>query len=130
MLLKTGFDFPWDEDLMIPRRVVFGSGELSGNTKVQVGCPDGWVCFRLGCWSFMFAIHEDGRFPAVAVWRRAFVTTLEQTAAPGNHDDFFRMVGERERSIKPRTQVRSAEKDDFSELLDTLATDIAPRWRP
>ena len=61
--------------------------------------------------------------------RRASVTSLEQPAAPGNNDDYFRIVGEREHSVRPGTQVRSAEKDNFSELLDTLAADIAPRWR-
>ncbi|MCA9124935.1 MAG: hypothetical protein H6822_24520 [Planctomycetaceae bacterium] len=65
MLLETGFDFPWDEDLMIPRRTVFGSGELPHGSNVQVGKSDDWVCFRMGCWSFFFAISKEGRFPDV-----------------------------------------------------------------
>ncbi len=65
MLLQTGFDFPWDEDLLIPRRLVFGSPGLPRGTKVQVGKSDGWVWFRMGHWSFAFAINADGRFPHV-----------------------------------------------------------------
>ncbi len=65
MLLQTGFDFPWDEDLLIPRRLVFGSSDLPRGTNVQVGKSDGWVWFRQGCWSFAFAINAEGRFPSV-----------------------------------------------------------------
>lgn len=65
MLLETGFDFPWDDDLMIPRRTVLGSGELRRGSNVQVGKTDDWVCFRIGSWSFFFAINKEGRFPDV-----------------------------------------------------------------
>jgi hypothetical protein len=65
MLLQSGFEFAWDEDLLIPRRLVFGSSELPRGTNVQVGRSDGWVWFRMGCWSFAFAINEEGRFPPV-----------------------------------------------------------------
>jgi len=65
MLLETGFDFPWDDDLMIPRRVVFGSSELVTGSDVQVGKSGDWVCFRIASWSFSFAINKEGRFPDV-----------------------------------------------------------------
>lgn len=52
MLLQSGFEFPWDDDLLIPRCLVFGSPGLSRSTKVQVGRSDGWVWFRLERWSF------------------------------------------------------------------------------
>lgn len=63
MLVQSGFDFPWEEDLLIPRRPVFGSSELPRDTKVEVGKSERWVCFRIGCWSFQFAINTEGRFP-------------------------------------------------------------------
>lgn len=65
MLLQSGFEFPWDEDLLIPRRLVFGSTGLPRGTKVQVSRSEGWVWFRLGCWTFAFAINAEGRFPPV-----------------------------------------------------------------
>jgi hypothetical protein len=65
MLLQSGFEFPWDEDLLIPRRLVFGSSELPRGTSVQIGRSDGWVWFRMGRWSFAFAINAEGRFPPV-----------------------------------------------------------------
>jgi len=65
MLVQSGFDFPWDEDLLIPRRLVFGASQLPINTQVGVGRSEGWVCFRVGCWSFYFAINTEGRFPDV-----------------------------------------------------------------
>lgn len=65
MLLQSGFDFPWDKDLLIPRRSVFGSSVLPRGVNVQVGRSDNWVCSRVGCWSFLFAINTEGRFPAV-----------------------------------------------------------------
>ncbi|MCB9921837.1 MAG: hypothetical protein H6822_06630 [Planctomycetaceae bacterium] len=65
ILVQSGFEFPWEKDLLIPRRSVFGSSQLPSNTKVEVGKSERWVCFRIGSWSFQFAINVEGRFPDV-----------------------------------------------------------------
>ena len=70
MLLQSGFEFSWDEDLLIPSRLVLGSNELPRNANVQVGRSDDWLCFRLGCWSFLFAVNKEGRFPPVETYAR------------------------------------------------------------
>jgi hypothetical protein len=88
MLLETGFEFPWDEDLMIPSRVVFGSGELPRGSNVQVGKAEDWVCIRIECWSFFFAINKDGRFPDVESHARD-VASAAASIQIDSHDAAF-----------------------------------------
>ena len=88
MFTQSGFNFPWDEDLLIPRRSVFGSSELPRGVNVQVGKSDGWICFRVGCWSFLFAINKEGRFPSVdTIFRDA--ANASATIQIDSHDADF-----------------------------------------
>ena len=48
LLIQHGFDFPWDDDVLIPARKVFASRELLNNQSAEVGRSDDWVCFRIG----------------------------------------------------------------------------------
>ena len=63
LLVQSGFTFPWDGDLLIPRSRVFASAELAGDRPVQVGQAGDWVAFRIGPWTIWLKINKDGRFP-------------------------------------------------------------------
>ena len=65
LLQQSGFEFPWEDDVLIPKRAVLGSKELPSSEPVFVGRSEGWVCFRVGSWSFLLAIEGDARFPSV-----------------------------------------------------------------
>jgi hypothetical protein len=65
LLVQSGFEFPWQDDLLIPRNLVFGCDELPGDTPVLVGKTDEWVVFRIGVWSFYLKIATDKWFPEV-----------------------------------------------------------------
>ena len=65
ILVQSGFELPFDEDLLIPANKVFGCRELPSDAAVSIGKTDDWVTFRVGAWTFHFAIDKGGRFPNV-----------------------------------------------------------------
>ena len=65
LLIQDGFDFPWDDDVLIPARRVFASRELPMGQPVEVGKSDDWVCVRIGPWTLHFKIEREARFPHV-----------------------------------------------------------------
>jgi len=65
-LVQGGFNFPWDEDLLITASKVFGSNQLPNDEPVFVGRADDWAVFRVGPWTFWQSIEKNARFPEVA----------------------------------------------------------------
>jgi len=84
LLIQHGFDFPWDDDVLIPARKVFASRELLNNQSAEVGRSDDWVCFRIGPWILQFKIEKESRFPRVedhVPKANSAATTLRLSAA-------------------------------------------------
>lgn len=65
LLVQSGFEFPWQDDLLVPRNHVFGCGELPGHAPVFVGNTGEWLVFRIGDWTFYLKIATNKRFPDV-----------------------------------------------------------------
>jgi len=65
MLIQDGFEFPWGNDVLIPRTKVFGSDELPQDKPVAIGKTDGWVAIRVGPWRIWLKIEKERRFPEV-----------------------------------------------------------------
>jgi len=65
LLIQSGFEFPWEHDVLVPRTLVFGCKELTGDKPVHVGRTGEWIGFRIGSWSLLYKINADGRFPQV-----------------------------------------------------------------
>jgi hypothetical protein len=63
LLLQGGFQFPWQEDLLIPRLAAFGCKELATDQPVEVGRQNDRVVLRSGCWTFFLHIDADARYP-------------------------------------------------------------------
>jgi len=63
MLVQSGFTFPWDNAVLIPRSKVFSSPELPHDGPVTVAKSGDWVVIRVGPWTFFLGINKDGRFP-------------------------------------------------------------------
>ena len=63
LLVQSGFTFPWEEDILIPRSKVFSSSELAGDHPVLVGKAQDNVAFRIGPWTIWMIINKDGQFP-------------------------------------------------------------------
>jgi len=48
ILLQNGFEFPWDDELLVPRNLVFGSKDLPGDKPVEVGNTEDWFTSTSG----------------------------------------------------------------------------------
>ncbi|QDU24945.1 hypothetical protein ETAA8_00060 [Anatilimnocola aggregata] len=65
LLLQRGFEFPFEDDLLIGRHHVFQASELLAADHVAVGLHDGWFTLRAGNWTVQIKVESEGRFPRV-----------------------------------------------------------------
>lgn len=65
VLIRAGFAFPWDGEVLIPRSPLFGCKDLPRDLPLQVGKTDDHVVFRLGPWTIWEEIKTGVRFPDV-----------------------------------------------------------------
>ena len=60
LLVQSGFQFPWTEDVLIPASPVFGCREIPQDVSVAIGKTDTHVLLRAGPWSLFF-LDRQGR---------------------------------------------------------------------
>jgi hypothetical protein len=65
LLRQTGFQFPWQEDLLVGRTEVFGLREWPHDEPVRIGKTQDWVTLRFGDWAVHLAVPAEPRFPDV-----------------------------------------------------------------
>ncbi len=65
VLVQTGIEFPWDTEILIPRRTVFACKELAADEPVFIGKTDDWATIRVRPWTIHLRIEKEGRFPDV-----------------------------------------------------------------
>ncbi len=65
LLVQSGFEFPWDDQVLVPRSKIFGSAGLSRDQPVDAGRAGDWVVLRSNPWTVWLAINREGRFPEV-----------------------------------------------------------------
>jgi hypothetical protein len=65
LLARTGFGFPWAEDVLIKGSPLFGCRGLPHDRPVEVGRTDLHVVFRIGPWTIACEIPRDVRYPEV-----------------------------------------------------------------
>ena len=63
LLVETGFQLPWDEDVLVPKSRIFGCRELSQDEPVRIGKTDKWLAVSTGPWKIFLALNQEGRFP-------------------------------------------------------------------
>jgi hypothetical protein len=63
LLVLSGFQFPWDEDLLVPASPVFSCREIPQDVPVEVGRTATHVIFKIGPWNLFLPINTEGRFP-------------------------------------------------------------------
>jgi hypothetical protein len=64
-LIQSGFDFPFQEDLLVPALSVFGSKEFAREEEVRVGLAENWLYVAAGPWSVWLRHDSEARFPDV-----------------------------------------------------------------
>lgn len=65
LLVRSGFRFPWSDDLLIQGRPIFGCRVIPRDQPVEVGTTDTHVVFRAGPWTISCVIQRESRFPDV-----------------------------------------------------------------
>lgn len=65
LLLQAGFQFPWQEDVLVPRSNFFGWKELCQAKAVQIGRTDKHVCVEADDWTVWLPIDKESRYPRV-----------------------------------------------------------------
>jgi hypothetical protein len=65
ILVQSGFQFPWETDILIPANKIFCAAELPCDQPVRVGKTEDWVALGVGPWMICLAINKEGRFPDV-----------------------------------------------------------------
>jgi len=65
LLLQSGFELPWDDDLLVLGNAVFRSRELRSHGPITIGKTDKWVTLQSGPWIVHLAIEKERRFPRV-----------------------------------------------------------------
>lgn len=63
LLVQRGFNFPWEDDVLVPRSTLFTCKDLLVNAPLLIGKSDDWLTLQSGDWTFHLAIDKDGRFP-------------------------------------------------------------------
>jgi hypothetical protein len=65
VLIHSGFNFGWDDDLLVAANPVFKSTVFSPHADVQVGRSENWIALQIGPWAIQLAIDKGRRFPDV-----------------------------------------------------------------
>ena len=65
LLIRSGFGFPWDGDLLIRGSPIFACKAFRHDQPIQVGKTESHVVFRIGSWTLWHEIQKGGRFPRV-----------------------------------------------------------------
>ncbi|HEV3167981.1 MAG TPA: hypothetical protein VGZ22_28525 [Isosphaeraceae bacterium] len=65
LLIGSGFDFPWNDDVLVRRSPIFACRELRTDSPVELGRTDAHVVIRVGSWTIFLEIQKEARFPHV-----------------------------------------------------------------
>jgi len=65
VLVQTGFRFPWQGKVLVPRSTLYGNKEVQP-TAVAIGKTEEWLAIRIGPWLYQVKLGQDLRFPNVA----------------------------------------------------------------
>ena len=65
ILVQSGFQFPWTDELLVPASKVLACNELYREGPSSVGIAGDWVVFRSGPWTVWLPIEREARFPKI-----------------------------------------------------------------
>ena len=65
LLVRSGLEFPWTDDVLIKGSPVFANRALPHDRPVEVGRTETHVFFRAGNWVIACKVQKEARFPEV-----------------------------------------------------------------
>ena len=136
VLIEDGFDFPWDDEALIPRSKFFGSKDLPQDKPVAIGKAGDWVAVRVGPWTVCLKIEKGKRYTAPAF----FWLPSKPSRAPFVHQ-MCTSAGFRQRmknaklfihnNLALQNHVKQRRGQDSNLRTSCPVTDLAnPRFRP
>jgi len=63
LLVQAGFNFPWEDDLLVTKSPLFACKDVPPDAPLLVGRTDDWLTLQTGPWTFHLAIDKERRFP-------------------------------------------------------------------
>ena len=141
LLLQGGFQFPWDDNILVPRLPTLDLVGLGVTGPIGLARTERSLILRVGDWTFWLVIDTTSRFPTVedAIPRttRASRLRLDPDDAevlratlprlPGRDEDFSPVTLELART--PVTRARSEKGGPATELVLTRSQVIGPEMR-
>jgi len=71
LFVQNGFQFPWDDELLIPANRLLVKSDLIIGELVEIGRTTDWVTLRSGPWTVWLRIEKEARFLAsTSIFRR------------------------------------------------------------
>jgi hypothetical protein len=93
LFIAGGFHFPWAEDVLIPRLMVFDNRILRNDSPAEVGLTDTHLCIRTEGWTFYLTLDRKSRYPDVdAVLRPLSQNTTRWLIGPEDADLLKRVL--------------------------------------
>ena len=65
LLVRSGYRFPWPDDLLIKARPIFACRAIPRDQPVEIGRTETHIVIRAGNWTISCEIQKEARFPAV-----------------------------------------------------------------
>jgi hypothetical protein len=96
LLVCSGFELPFDDDVLIPAVPVFGSRELAAESPVRIGRHASRMFVEAGPWTVALAIADEARFPDVAALLKRTTVKSWLRLTEGDADTALRAI---ERSL-------------------------------
>lgn len=65
LVIRGGFQFPWDDDVLLVPSNVFGFTGFPSDSRIEIGATDTHVCLWIRPWTLYLERIKDRRFPDV-----------------------------------------------------------------
>ncbi len=88
LLVQGGFEFPWQDDVIIPASKLFQAAELPRDDPIAVGRNGDWIALVFGPWVLYLKHNGEARFPKYH-WLLGDPATAQTTLSLSDADADF-----------------------------------------
>ncbi len=92
LLIEGGFDFPWDDNILIPGSGMFTHRNFRTDDTVGIGRADDVVVLKAGSWTVWMSIEKERRFPEIDHVVPAIDAAIATVSIPKDDGDFLARV--------------------------------------
>ncbi len=92
LLIEGGFQFPWDDNVLIPGGKLFTHREFRTDDTFGIGRADDVVSVRVGAWTAWMSIEKERRFPEIDHAIPNIDAAIGTVSIPQSDGDFLARV--------------------------------------